>query len=382
MATYVKGVSAAECWTCRYFYKLLLPDGAVDLKTGAAVPRRAVPLGNPELEARAWELASDRLPITYDEVIDYGAATDDGAVRKPSLETVRALVERGRGMVSTPVSVMVPNKASRLNSRLVACSVITSPPGAGAFVRGADRNLLVASPEWCVLQLALELPMPQLAELVSELCSTYYYELTEGAELVRGDDGCARTEMRLRETALSNRPVPASCLAAMEEVARGHESSQAGRQMARAVRYAVEGAASPMETALALMLSLPRSAGGYGLPKPRMNWVIDVEGDRCRVVDLCWPDASIGLEYDSDAHHAEKDKIRADSLRRNEVQDGSMRLFTATALHLSSIEALDGLVAQLSRALGRPWRTAGLKPASQRAELLASLKRRSIQGLR
>ena len=136
-----------------------------------------------------------------------------------------------------------------------------------------------------------------------------------------------------------------------------------------------------METALALMLSLPRNVGGYGLPKPRMNWVIDVEGGRFRVVDAYWPDAGVGLEYDSDAHHAEKDKIRADSLRRNEVQAGDVRLFTATALHLSSIEAFDDLAAQLSRALGRPWRTAGLKPSAQRKALLRTLKRRSIEGL-
>ena len=61
MTTYVKGVSAAECWTCRHFYKSLLPDGAVDLDTGAPSPRRSVPLGNPELEERARELAFERL---------------------------------------------------------------------------------------------------------------------------------------------------------------------------------------------------------------------------------------------------------------------------------------------------------------------------------
>ena len=381
MTAYVKGVSAAECWTCRHFYKSLLPDGAVDLDTGAPSPRRSVPLGNPELEERARELAFERLFVIYDEAVDYEVAVGDGAAKKPSRGAIRALADRGCGMVSMPVSVMVPNKASRLNSPLVACSVIASAPGAGAFVRSAECGLLIASPEWCVLQLALDLPMPQLAELISELCSTYYYELTERAELVRGEDGTARAEVRVQEAALSHRPVPVSCLAAMEEVANGHRSSQAGRQMARAVRYAVEGAASPMETALALMLSLPRNVGGYGLPKPRMNWVIDVEGGRFRVVDAYWPDAGVGLEYDSDAHHAEKDKIRADSLRRNEVQAGDVRLFTATALHLSSIEALDDLAAQLSRALGRPWRTAGLKPSAQRKALLRTLKRRSIEGL-
>lgn len=154
--------------------------------------------------------------------------------------------------------------------------------------------------------------------------------------------------------------------------------------MARAVRYAVDGSASPMETALALMLSLPKSEGGYGLPKPQMNRVLplDAETGRVRVADLFWPEPKVVVEYDSDAFHTEKEKLRRDALRRNQLESQSVTVLTATAGHLSSLAALDELAGQIARALGRSLHRGRLAAASERAALLTSLKRRSIEGLR
>ena len=76
--------------------------------------------------------------------------------------------------------------------------------------------------------------MPKLAELVCELCSTYYYDLAEVPQLTRGDDGL-RTQLERRECAFSNRPVPVSCLRAMKWFADKASGSTAGRAMACAV---------------------------------------------------------------------------------------------------------------------------------------------------
>ena len=383
MATFIEGLTAAQCWACGHFYRLFFAD-SISLNTGEVLPKMASPLGNPETEGRARIMAGERLPISFSETIDYGSAAQSGAAFKPSKHAVLALLERGSGMVDAPVHVMVPNKASRLDTAGIICHVSSATPRPGSFVRGYDEDMLIAGPELCVLQLALKMPLPKLAQLVTELCSTYYFILAESSDLERGEDGALRTVSTFRKRACSNRAVPVSCLWAMGRWSEQCTSSKAGRAMARAVRYAVEGSASPMETALALMLSLPKNLGGYGLPKPQMNWVIlvDAGSQLVRVADLFWPEASIALEYDSDAFHTEKEKIRLDSLRRNQLGAQSVTVFTATAQHLSTLDALDELAAQLSRVLGRPLHRNRLAPPARRETLLHMLKHHSLEGLR
>ena len=382
MTTIVEGLTAAQCWTCDRFYGLLFGE-TVDLETGSRIPKLRPPLGNPDTEERAWLLASDRLGIVYEEALAYAEAAESGKAFKPSRKVAGRVLEQGAGMVDAPIRAMVPNKASRVSTADLACFLSGAAPAPGSFIRGAGEGLLIAAPELVVLQLALKLPMPKLAELVSELCSTYYYDLVNAPQLSRNEDGLF-SRVVVRECARSNRPVPISCLRAMTWFSEQSATSRAGRAMARAVRYAVDGSASPMETTLALMLSLPKSAGGYGLPKPQMNRVlpIDAESGRVRVADLFWPMANVVVEYDSDTHHAEKEKLRRDALRRNQLESRSVTVLTATAEHLSSIAALDKLASQIARALGRSLHHGRLAPAAERSALLASLKQRSIAGLR
>lgn len=384
MTTFVEGLTAAQCWTCGDFYRLFFWE-AIDLDTGEPVAPRRAPLGNPAIADRARTMAFERLSITFMESDVYEAATKNGAAMKPSREVVQRLIARGQGEVTAPVHVMVPNKASRLNTADVDCSVRTMPLSAGFFVRGFEQDVLIAGPELCVLQLAMDLSVQKLAQLVTELCSTYYFVKEPQPALV-GESGELRSVPVKAERAKSNRAVPVSSLEAMEGFAARFGSSVSGRRMARAVRYALEGSASPMETAVGLMLSLSKALGGYGLPSPKMNWAIEMLGDDgakyVRVLDMYWPECGVGLEYDSSAFHSGDAKMRADSLRRNEVGAQDVRLFTATADHVSSLEKMDKLASQLSRALGRgSLRSDRLAPVEERRQLLASLRRRSIAGL-
>lgn len=43
-----------------------------------------------------------------------------------------------------------------------------------------------------------------------------------------------------------------------------------------ALRFVSSGSASPMETALAMLLSMPKAKGGYGLPSPQLNAAVEV----------------------------------------------------------------------------------------------------------
>lgn len=80
---------------------------------------------------------------------------------------------------------------------------------------------------------------------------------------------------------------------------------------------------SPMETALAVMLSLPVREGGYGFPLPELNPPLDLGEDGRRVMggqrriyaDLFWREAGLGVEYDSAEYHSDEAKKRADERR-------------------------------------------------------------------
>ena len=126
---------------------------------------------------------------------------------KPSKPVIERVLEQGAGMVDAPIRVMVPNKASRLSAADLTCCLSSTAPAEGSFVRGPGEGLLIAGPELAVLQLALKLPMPKLAELICELCSTYYYDLAEVPQLSRSEDGLL-SRVEVQECARSNRPVP------------------------------------------------------------------------------------------------------------------------------------------------------------------------------
>ena len=72
-----------------------------------------------------------------------------------------------------------------------------------------------------------------------------------------------------------------------------------------------------METALYLLLCLPRKLGGYGLPRPTLNAKRKVTAlagsftlSRTLVPDLFWSSAMFDMEYDSEEFHASAEALR------------------------------------------------------------------------
>lgn len=108
------------------------------------------------------------------------------------------------------------------------------------------------------------------------------------------------------------------------------------RRAFEALSYACGRSASPMETAVVLLLVLPPELGGYGLPLPRLNRDVTVthassrllEGTETVRPDIFWPEASFCLEYDSDTYHpeelAERDRTRRTALQAVDVEPVSV----------------------------------------------------------
>ena len=128
----------------------------------------------------------------------------------------------------------------------------------------------------------------------------------------------------------------------------------------RCLELAFDGSASPRETTLALMLTLPPEMGGFGLPRPELNVDFDangmtVSGAQENVYpDLYWEDADLVLEYDSDEFHgkAGPKKWAEDAARANALTAAGYRVMRATGETVTSLVQLGLLARQLSVALG------------------------------
>ena len=212
----------------------------------------------------------------------------------------------------------------------------------------------MSTPEFCFLQMASQLTQTQLILLGFELCGTYVIGAGDAAAQ---REGSLTTVERLRAFIETAPHAP-------------------GRAKARrAVRYVINGSASIMESILVLLLCLPNRMGGYGLPAPLLNYCIPIPpsfkkiADRkyCRG-DLCWPDAKLCLEYDSELYHANETRRQSDARRRNTLITMGIMVVTVTVDQMRSTESLNRLANQIAKKVGKRLRLHD--PAFTRAHLV------------
>ena len=183
---------------------------------------------------------------------------------------------------------------------------IRRPLPAGSLLR-LSEHVAIVSPELCFAQIARDYSLGQLMLCGCEICGTY---------LPITDD--PRPEERPRLTSASK------LQAYLRDLGAGREA-----KAAQAAHRVFDDAASQMEARLALLLSLPQTMGGFGLPRPRLNpsITLGVEShrvypcDSCRM-DLYWRQANLDVEYDGSLHNEERrdrDAARIVALRMEKV---------------------------------------------------------------
>ena len=164
----------------------------------------------------------------------------------------------------------------------------------GSLLLLTDR-IAVTSPELTFLHMAREYSRGRLILAGCEFCGTY----------VRRPDG-----------ALSGTRPALTCAADLRAfIARRHPGATS--RAADAARFVLDGAASPMEAKVALLLSLPTCLGGCGLPQPVLNrpFALSTQAQRlyphspCRL-DLSWSGVHLNVEYDGRDTHTGEDHAR------------------------------------------------------------------------
>ncbi|MDO5033724.1 MAG: hypothetical protein Q4D97_02695 [Eubacteriales bacterium] len=120
----------------------------------------------------------------------------------------------------------------------------------------------------------------------------------------------------------------------------------------QAVQYLQNHSASPMESRLYMLLCLPNSLGGCGFPKAILNHPVKVDSKQF-YIDLYFPSASLGIEYDSYEYHSNAKAFSQDTLRDAKLRTAGYRLIHVKPGQLREIKAFQDLITIISRILAK-----------------------------
>ena len=246
--------------------------------------------------------------------------------------------------LSLPLSIMLRSYNKRWASPWVKQHVFTGKTPAGCFIN-ADDNLFISSPEFCFLQMANQLTFARLIELGYELCGTY--SMPDARDLNVPERG-----FYLRPPLTSTKKLVAF-MSRMQGV-KGH------RKAMRALHYLIDGSASPMETKISIILTLPYRLGGFGLTRPELNSRV-VPGKTAKlssgktsyVCDLFWQDHDLAVEYDSAFFHEGRVQIDDDSKKRNALAAMGVMVITVTKQQLYSRAEFEKVARVIAKYLGK-----------------------------
>lgn len=327
---------------------------------------RALRMGNanPDLSvaSRTIGLPSHWKPGRPD-CLNEAQVPDDGEV--PSILKRLRDVPGLRGLpedaLTPPIGFIVSRACGRRFSRLKRVSVCGAPLPAGSILEIAP-GMHICSPEFALLRIAHILSFVPALQVAFELCGTF---VEEGGPLaVEEYDEYGVEPAR---NAGFVRTAPVSSARRMAALCAGVKGVHGVCAMRSVVPHVLDGAASPREVDLALVLFLPRRRGGYGLPPAELNAVravdartrplVGVGGGRSGirmpyVPDFSWPRHALALEYDSDAEHTGRTRILRDALRRNAFEADGVGVLTVTNRQLQSVEETDRIALQLAQKLG------------------------------
>lgn len=264
----------------------------------------------------------------------------DAVASKPLPNEIEAALSRCGGILTSPVHLFVGSPKMRVSNRRVVSHTCTAKLPFGAFLDMGD-GLFVASPELCFMRATASSHPARAVELGFELCGHYRLDRRESRGFIQAPPLASALQV---ETF-----VGAVC------AARG------AREARRLYHYVLDGARSPMESALAILLGFPTSRGGFDLGGFEINGRIDVPlsfrpmvgGKSYLLADMLWRDKRVILEYDGVLDHTGADRIASDAGRRNALEGLGYTVMTLTKRQLRHWDELQASFALLSRYLNK-----------------------------
>lgn len=263
----------------------------------------------------------------------YAAAVENMSV--PSKLPIAAL-ER-LGIRSAPVHVLVGEHRLQRFSNQVITHLWKPPYPKKTFVRLAP-HLYVLSPIACLMKSSLTMTDVSILKCLYQLAGTYRF----------GTDG-------LHERA------PLMSVAEARDYLDAAKGIRGARKVRTLINYVLDGAASPEEANVAIVLVLPERMGGYGLPLPVLNEPVlaSKAGEQEeRRPDILWREFKLIVEYLGDAFHNRSDRFGPDAARKVHLQEAGYTVIDLTRYQTTRKEELESVVTTIRKRMG-------LKPLQQ-----------------
>lgn len=234
--------------------------------------------------------------------------------------------------------VAVKEGQPRIKSPYIHCHTLRGPIPSIPICPG----LRVASPEEALFQVCgRNGPVRQLL-LAYEICGSF-------AICQSSEDGFINDLKPLTT------PQTISCYVDEKE---GNRRSTKFRTFQKVMSSLVAGAASPAEAKLCLAIVAPRTMGGQGLPKPKLNAEIRVDGRASSLTqrsivrpDELWEELKLILEY-MGSHHAEARRMSEDASRDNTLGAMGYKVIHVTKRQVQDPRLYRGLMEHLRIELG------------------------------
>lgn len=239
--------------------------------------------------------------------------------------------------LTLPLNAQITSGAERRLTPAVRSRLLTLPSSPQFYL--LEPGLFVASPPLALFDLASDAEETELLLTACELCSIYSPDPATGALLER----------------------PQIARVSDIEALAGQMGSAKGIRLASfAAKAALDRSRSPRESQLALLLSLPCSRGGYGLPQPLLNHPValsptaaGIYGRSSCECDLFFEKPRLAVFYDSEDTHLSVRQQHNDALRHNAFAVAGITELSVTNSQIKSPERMDRLAAVIAKACGK-----------------------------
>ena len=210
---------------------------------------------------------------------------------------------RELGLQQRPIHKLVPSSRHANKGDTVCvhrCRLEELPSG---LVRQVANGLYCAGPEMTYIQMAGETSLIGAVVLGHEFCGTY----SHFAQMISG---------------FYERP-PLTSVSHLEEAVVTLCDMHGAAAARTALRWVRDGSASPMETVVSCMLTMPNDLGGFGFVLPKLNHKVKLNAAEARIagtdeprIDTAYPSSLVGVEFDGLDYHrdAEHDRMRREAL--------------------------------------------------------------------
>lgn len=299
--------------------------------------------------------------------------------------------------VTKPVHVMLP-ESSRYSSDFVVAHRIPKDLPSSCIV-DLGNNLGILSPSYLLVKSPRKTDPIALALAMFEACGIYAvspinermtfafgllrqegelkengvlnpdikiceYYAVDGKRASFLDDGGERLPwgvclpMGKTTSNLWKRP-PLTSLEQLTDLAVHLQGKTGNRTVAQALKLALDGSASPLESKIALFLTADMRFGGEGWPKPRLNQRISFDAAALKlayqghcVVDQLYPGTMGVVEVNGEGFHSGDLTFKKEMGRTAALESMGYRVVSFTYDQVSDLEKYDSLIEQRAETLG------------------------------